>query len=141
MKKVDETGKSVKIEGLPTADWILIDANDVIVHLFRPEVRSFYNPERMWAFGDAPVAAEDETPHRCARRKMGRGPEADLIDRYAKRLTWPFQVSELPDTGGKPVPIGPNTRIVALDEGDKSVRWILPAFSNAGGTMASKPAS
>ena len=53
-----ETGKSVKIEGLPTADWVLIDANDVIVHLFRPEVRSFYNLERMWAFGDAPVAAE-----------------------------------------------------------------------------------
>jgi ribosome-associated protein len=34
----------------------LIDAGDVIVHLFRPEVRSFYNLERMWAFGDAPVA-------------------------------------------------------------------------------------
>jgi len=45
----------VKIEGLPTADWVLIDATDVIVHLFRPEVRSFYNLERMWAFGDAPT--------------------------------------------------------------------------------------
>jgi ribosome-associated protein len=33
---------------------VLIDAEDVIVHLFRPEVRSFYNLERMWAFGDAP---------------------------------------------------------------------------------------
>ena len=33
-------------------DWVLIDADDVIVHLFRPEVRSFYNLERMWAFGD-----------------------------------------------------------------------------------------
>ena len=42
----------VRIEGLPTADWVLIDADDVIVHLFRPEVRSFYNLERMWAFGD-----------------------------------------------------------------------------------------
>ena len=37
-----------RIEGLPTADWVLIDAGDVIVHLFRPEVRSFYNLERMW---------------------------------------------------------------------------------------------
>jgi ribosome-associated protein len=46
-----------RIEGLPAADWVLIDAGDVIVHLFRPEVRSFYNLERMWAFGDAPVAA------------------------------------------------------------------------------------
>jgi ribosome-associated protein len=45
-------GKSVRIEGLPAADWVLIDADDVIVHLFRPEVRSFYNLERMWAFGD-----------------------------------------------------------------------------------------
>ena len=48
-----EFGRSARIEGLPTADWVLIDAGDVIVHLFRPEVRSFYNLERMWAFGDA----------------------------------------------------------------------------------------
>ena len=45
-------GKNVRIEGLPVADWVLIDADDVIVHLFRPEVRTFYNLERMWAFGD-----------------------------------------------------------------------------------------
>jgi len=47
-----EFGRSARIEGLPNADWVLIDAGDVIVHLFRPEVRSFYNLERMWAFGD-----------------------------------------------------------------------------------------
>ncbi|WP_425230891.1 ribosome silencing factor [Sphingomonas sp.] len=51
-----ECGRIPRIEGLPAADWVLIDAGDVIVHLFRPEVRSFYNLERMWAFGDAPVA-------------------------------------------------------------------------------------
>ena len=45
-------GKIVRVEGLPIADWVLIDADDVIVHLFRPEVRTFYNLERMWAFGD-----------------------------------------------------------------------------------------
>ncbi|WP_118858506.1 ribosome silencing factor [Sphingomonas mesophila] len=45
-------GKIARVEGLPTADWVLIDADDVIVHLFRPEVRTFYNLERMWAFGD-----------------------------------------------------------------------------------------
>lgn len=50
-------GRLVRIEGLPTADWVLIDADDVIVHLFRPEVRSFYNLERMWAFGDEKAAA------------------------------------------------------------------------------------
>ena len=43
----------VRLEGLPAADWVLIDAGDVVVHLFRPEVRSFYNLERMWAFGDS----------------------------------------------------------------------------------------
>lgn len=47
---------SARIEGLPAADWVLVDAGDVIVHLFRPEVRSFYNLERMWGFGDGPVA-------------------------------------------------------------------------------------
>lgn len=50
-------GKIVRIEGLPAADWVLIDADDVIVHIFRPEVRSFYNLERMWAFGDESVSA------------------------------------------------------------------------------------
>ena len=59
-----EFKKSVRIEGLPTADWVLIDADDVIIHLFRPEVRSFYNLERMWAFGDdaKPTAATAAAP-------------------------------------------------------------------------------
>jgi ribosome-associated protein len=51
-----EFGRSPRVEGLPAADWVLIDAGDVIVHLFRPEVRSFYNLERMWAFGDGTPA-------------------------------------------------------------------------------------
>lgn len=46
----------VRIEGLPAADWVLIDAGDVVVHLFRPEVRSFYNLERMWGFDDPETA-------------------------------------------------------------------------------------
>lgn len=37
-----------RIEGLPHADWVLVDADDVIVHIFRPEVREFYNIEKMW---------------------------------------------------------------------------------------------
>jgi len=47
----------VRIEGLPAADWVLVDAGDVVVHLFRPEVRVFYNLERMWGIaGEAPPA-------------------------------------------------------------------------------------
>ena len=56
-ERIKHAGRHARIEGLPSADWVLIDAEDVIVHLFRPEVRSFYNLERMWAFGDAPEVA------------------------------------------------------------------------------------
>ena len=54
-----ETGHLVRIEGLPAADWVLLDADDVIVHLFRSEVRNFYNLERMWAFGDSPATVSE----------------------------------------------------------------------------------
>ncbi len=43
-----DAGVSVKVEGLPHCDWVLVDAGDIIVHLFRPEVRQFYNLEKMW---------------------------------------------------------------------------------------------
>lgn len=43
-----------RVEGLPHADWVLIDAGDVIVHIFRPEVREFYNLEKMWS-ADRPM--------------------------------------------------------------------------------------
>ena len=38
-----------RVEGMPHADWVLIDAGDVIVHLFRPEVRDFYQIEKIWS--------------------------------------------------------------------------------------------
>ena len=41
--------KGVRVEGLPACDWVLIDASDVIVHIFQPEVRGFYNIEKMWS--------------------------------------------------------------------------------------------
>ncbi len=50
-EKIKQAGFGpARIEGLPQADWVLIDAGDIVVHLFRPEVRSFYNLERMWSF-------------------------------------------------------------------------------------------
>jgi ribosome-associated protein len=48
-KKLKEhTGFTPRVEGLATADWVLIDAFDIIIHIFRPEVRVFYGLERMW---------------------------------------------------------------------------------------------
>ncbi|WP_188763348.1 ribosome silencing factor [Sandarakinorhabdus glacialis] len=52
----NEFGRPARIQGLPTADWVLIDAGDVIVHIFKPDVRQFYNLERMWAFDTSPDA-------------------------------------------------------------------------------------
>jgi ribosome-associated protein len=46
--KEEGIGKA-RVEGLPTCDWVLIDAGDLIVHLFRPEVRAFYNIEKIWS--------------------------------------------------------------------------------------------
>lgn len=49
-RKLKEAGvHQVRVEGLPNADWVLIDAGDLIVHIFRPEVREFYNLERIWS--------------------------------------------------------------------------------------------
>ncbi|MEP3052131.1 MAG: ribosome silencing factor [Erythrobacter sp.] len=57
-EKVKQAGFGpIRIEGLPAADWVLVDAGDVVVHLFRPEVRSFYNLERMWAFDGSDSAS------------------------------------------------------------------------------------
>lgn len=55
-RDIEEAGGRVaSIEGTPHCDWVLIDAGDVIVHVFRPEVRTFYNIEKMWT-ADAPKA-------------------------------------------------------------------------------------
>jgi len=48
-----------RVEGLPHCDWVLVDAGDVIVHVFRPEVRAFYNLEKMWG-GDRPTEAAND---------------------------------------------------------------------------------
>jgi ribosome-associated protein len=56
-KALKENGiKGIHVEGLPNCDWVLIDSGDVVVHVFRPEVREFYNLERLWT--QSPAAAK-----------------------------------------------------------------------------------
>ncbi|WP_448202651.1 ribosome silencing factor [Azospirillum sp. sgz302134] len=50
--------RGVEVEGLPQCDWVLVDAGDIIIHLFRPEVRTFYNIEKMWGLDTPRPAAE-----------------------------------------------------------------------------------
>ena len=54
VKSCKEIGLVPRVEGVPHCDWVLVDAGDVIVHIFRPEVRQFYNLEKMWG-GDRPA--------------------------------------------------------------------------------------
>lgn len=63
-RRLKEAGYGrVRIEGMPTCDWVLIDAGDVIIHIFRPEVREFYRLEKIWGLevpsrdGEESVAA------------------------------------------------------------------------------------
>lgn len=59
LRKLNDAGvKDVRVEGLPQADWVLVDAGDLVVHLFRPEVRAFYNIEKIWMGAAAPSALQ-----------------------------------------------------------------------------------
>ena len=75
--------------------------------------------------------------HIVARGKIGRSPEADLVERYLKRITWPTKLTELPEKGGK-VPVLPSDSItIALDERGRSLSSIdlakmLEAWRDAG---------
>jgi ribosome-associated protein len=58
--------RSPGIEGRGQGDWVLVDAGDVVVHLFRPEIRALYNLEKMWGM------ATEEAPVKPARRKPAK---------------------------------------------------------------------
>jgi len=61
--------RTIGIEGKSQGDWVLVDAGDVIVHLFRPEIRGLYNLEKMWS---APLD-EDEGANKPARKRPAQG--------------------------------------------------------------------
>ena len=71
MSKLRATGEKPKSEGERHGDWVVIDAGDVIVHLFRPEVRTFYNIERIWA---APANTEKAPPKTVRSAKTAKKP-------------------------------------------------------------------
>ena len=50
-----ELGRASKLEGKGSGDWVLVDTGDIIVHVFRPEVREFYQIEKMWMGGEEPM--------------------------------------------------------------------------------------
>jgi len=59
--------------------------------------------------------------HIVARGRIGRSPEAELVDRYLARIGWPTKVTELPDRGGRVPPLAAGTRTIILDEKGKSL--------------------
>jgi 23S rRNA (pseudouridine1915-N3)-methyltransferase len=59
--------------------------------------------------------------HIVARGKIGRSPEAELVERYLKRIVWPTKVTELPDRGGKPPELPPTGVTIVLDERGQSL--------------------
>jgi ribosome-associated protein len=57
VEKLKANRYRVALEGMPQGDWVLVDAGDIVIHLFRPEVRSYYNLERMWSATESAAAA------------------------------------------------------------------------------------
>lgn len=75
VQSLKEAGaQTPRVEGMPVCDWVLIDAGDVIVHLFRPEVRGFYNLEKLWGAG-RPLEGEPEAPPKPRNTRARRTAE------------------------------------------------------------------
>ena len=65
--------------------------------------------------------------HIIARGRIGRSPEAELVERYMKRVTWAQKISELPDTGGRMPAAADNSRTILLDEGGERASHCRPS--------------
>ena len=93
-RKLKEAGYGrVRIEGQPQCDWVLIDAGDIIVHVFRPEVREFYNLEKMWS---AERPSDPTAPRTSAGVRDARG-DAGAVPRRPERVPC---ASSLPPSAG-----------------------------------------
>ena len=68
--------KAPRVEGMPVCDWVLIDTGDIIVHLFRPEVRGFYNLEKLWGLS-RPQEGEPVEDEKPKRTRTIRTPKAE----------------------------------------------------------------
>ena len=73
---------TLRVEGMPHCDWVLIDAGDVIVHVFRPEVRAFYNLEKMWA----PARRARGRAERLTARRPGAAEPLRVPMQHASRM-------------------------------------------------------
>ena len=139
-------GQPVRIEGLPAADWVLIDADDVIVHLFRPEVRSFYNLERMWAFGDetAPKAAAPgaDADAGAAAHRRPRQDRPVARGRAGRALSEAHRLADQGDRASRsrrhafPKPPPTASPWCSTSAARRCRRWNSPESSKAGATAA-----
>ncbi len=59
-EKIKAKGETVRVEGMTACDWVLLDTGDIIIHVFRPEVRDFYNLEKMWKAELPPEIPHDD---------------------------------------------------------------------------------
>lgn len=96
-----------RIEGMPVCDWVLIDAGDVIIHLFRPEVRGFYNLEKLWGLGRPqesaadlvakPKAKAERPPPKEAPKQKTRRPATIKAESASRKPTAPRRPRKTPE--------------------------------------------